>query len=140
MKLLRIVVISAVSLTLSACFQYIGDAYLTRKDTAELASGEAVAWNSAIQVRDPWPRHAFDPKIAFDGARMSRTVQLYREGTPQRTEAQSGARGTEPSAPAEAGGTPAGGGGAPAGGGGAPAGGGGAPAAGAGGAPTGQPY
>ena len=57
----------------AACTQY-----LDRKDTAGFSAGNAVRTNAVTHVIDPWPAHAWNNRIAFDGERMQRAVERYR--------------------------------------------------------------
>ncbi len=98
MSRLRITLLSAVCLELSACTQYM-NRYVERVDTINFSAGDAVATNEALMVPDPWPRYAYDTNIAFDGERIGRAVQRYREGLrepietlPDRTKKQFGSK------------------------------------------------
>jgi hypothetical protein len=89
MTWLRIIGFGTMCLTLSACGDqywmtnhvdpYFGEKYLVRRDTATSSSGESVAWNSAVQIPDPWPPGSNDPNIAFDGEKIRCAVQRYRK-------------------------------------------------------------
>ena len=57
----------------AACTQY-----LDRKDTVVFSAGNAVRTNTVTHVIDPWPAHAWNNRIAFDGERMQRAVERYR--------------------------------------------------------------
>ena len=59
-------------LALGGCQQY-----LARQDLIEPYSSDAVAQNSAIQVIDPWPRHAYDTRIPTSGYRQATAVKRY---------------------------------------------------------------
>ena len=56
-----------------------GAPYLQRSDTIFPGAGDATAANSAIQVIDPWPRHAGNRHIPANGERMSGAVERYRD-------------------------------------------------------------
>jgi hypothetical protein len=76
---LRIILLSSVCLTLTACGQYTEDRYLVRRDTVTSSAGDAVASNSAVQIPTPWPRNSNNPNIPFDGEKSSLAVKRYRE-------------------------------------------------------------
>jgi hypothetical protein len=92
MTRLKITLLGAVCLELTACTQYI-NRYVERVDTINFSAGDAVAANEALMVPDPWPRHAYDTNIAFDGERMARAAQIYREGLKQPIETLAKPRG-----------------------------------------------
>jgi hypothetical protein len=54
--------------------------YLARRDTISVYGGDAVMGNRVVQMVDPWPPHAADRNIAYDGTVMSRAVRRYHEG------------------------------------------------------------
>lgn len=54
--------------------------YLDRKNTIAFSAGNAVQTNIITHVPDPWPVHARNKNIAFDGERMQRAVERYRCG------------------------------------------------------------
>lgn len=60
-------------LALGGCQQY-----LARQDLIEPWSGDAVARNSALQVIDPWPRHAYDTHIPTSGHRQATAIKKYK--------------------------------------------------------------
>lgn len=53
--------------------------YLARRDTIALGLGDAMYSNKAIHTIDPWPRHAKDDKLKFDGQRMDLAIELYQK-------------------------------------------------------------
>ena len=55
------------------------DLYTDRRDTVSLSGGDAVAANRVAQMVDPWPPHSGNTNIAFNGERMQRTVECYRD-------------------------------------------------------------
>jgi hypothetical protein len=61
--------------TLGGC----NDLYTDRRDSIALAAGDSVASNKLTHMVDPWPRHSADRNIAFNGEKMQRAVQRYRE-------------------------------------------------------------
>jgi hypothetical protein len=62
---------------LTACSEY-----MDRKDTIAFSAGNAVQTNLVTHVPDPWPAHAANKDIAFNGERMQRAVEKYRCGPP----------------------------------------------------------
>ena len=54
------------------------DMYLDRRDTVSFAAGDAVAANKVTHMVDPWPLHAGNRNIAFDGERMAAAAERYR--------------------------------------------------------------
>jgi hypothetical protein len=61
--------------TLAAC----SDIYYDRRETIALGADDAVASNKAIHIIDPWPRHSGNRRIAFNGERMQKAVECYRQ-------------------------------------------------------------
>jgi len=53
--------------------------YLQRLDAVTPDAGNASAANTAIQMIDPWPRHAGRRHIPGDGKRMAEAVERYRD-------------------------------------------------------------
>jgi hypothetical protein len=119
MTMLRMTSLAAVCLTLSACDRYMMDKYMVREDTATFASGDAVAWNSAVQVPNPWPRYSNDTNIAFDADRNSLAIRRYKKDKEFLGYSWLGER-QEIGPGAETGAGPSGGAGSAMGGGGAP--------------------
>ena len=64
----------ACTLFTSAC----ADMYLDRRDTVSFEAGDAVAVNKVTHMVDPWPAHASNRNIAFDGERMQSAAERYR--------------------------------------------------------------
>ena len=60
---------------LAGCSQY-----LHRKDSVALSAGNAVQTNIVAHLIDPWPPHARNRAIAFDGDRLQGAVVRYRRG------------------------------------------------------------
>lgn len=52
--------------------------YLDRRETISLHAGDAVATNKVTQMVDPWPAHSANNNIAFNGDRMQKAVERYR--------------------------------------------------------------
>jgi hypothetical protein len=56
--------------------------YLQRKDTVTFGAGDAVAWDSAQQIANPWPRRAQNTRIATNGEKGVQAVRQYIKGQP----------------------------------------------------------
>ena len=54
-----------------------GCEYTARQDTIAPWAGNAVAQNQALQMIDPWPRHAYDTNIASNGERQAGAYRKY---------------------------------------------------------------
>jgi hypothetical protein len=52
--------------------------YLNRTDTITTSAGDDQDVNAALQIIDPWPRHAGNRHIPGNGERLSGAVQRYR--------------------------------------------------------------
>jgi hypothetical protein len=66
----------ALSTTLVAC----SDIYLDRRETVALNADNAVATNRIVQTIDPWPAHASNNNIAYNGDKMRSAAERYRTG------------------------------------------------------------
>ena len=64
----------AVTTTLTGC----SDIYFDRRETIELATGDALRSNQVVHMIDPWPAHSAKRDIAFDGQKMQSAVERYR--------------------------------------------------------------
>jgi hypothetical protein len=82
------------------CWGACAGQYLNRTDTITTSAGDDQDVNAALQIIDPWPRHASNRRIPGNGERLSGAVQRYRS-PPQ----LAGASGTAaaPGAPGSAG-------------------------------------
>ena len=60
------------------CCQASAQGYLNRTDTVTTSAGDAQDVNSALQIIDPWPRHAGNRRIPGNGQRLTGAVQRYR--------------------------------------------------------------
>jgi hypothetical protein len=67
----------AAALALGGC-----DDMMARRDGISPDAGNAVAANAALQIIDPWPSPAFDPRAASDGTRLASAMERYRSGGP----------------------------------------------------------
>ncbi|WP_293857106.1 hypothetical protein [uncultured Alsobacter sp.] len=52
--------------------------YIDRTEGVAFGAGDAVAWNMAQHVIDPWPRAANQTSITMDGERAQRAIDRYR--------------------------------------------------------------
>ena len=77
------------------------DLYLDRRDTVSFAAGDAKAANAVTHMVDPWPRHASNRNIEFNGERMQSAAERYRTGktTPLATTSTSSVQYTPVLAP-----------------------------------------
>lgn len=64
--------------TIAGCAQ--PDLYLDRRDSISFHAGDSVRSNIVAQTIDPWPRHAANRDIAYDGNRMQAAGERYRTG------------------------------------------------------------
>jgi hypothetical protein len=55
------------------------DLYYDRRETIALGADDAVAANLVAQMVDPWPAHSNNKNLAFNGERMQRAVECYRD-------------------------------------------------------------
>jgi hypothetical protein len=68
----------AVTVMLGALLAGCSDIYFDRRETIAPGAGNAVAANQVEQMVDPWPAHANDKNLTFNGERMQRAVECYR--------------------------------------------------------------
>ena len=52
--------------------------YQAQRDSIALGLGDSMHSNRAIHTIDPWPRHAKDDKLKFDGQRMNLAIERYQ--------------------------------------------------------------
>ncbi len=64
-------------LAIAAPASLAGCEYTARQDTIAPWAGNAVAQNQALQMIDPWPRHAYDTNIATNGERQAGAYRKY---------------------------------------------------------------
>ena len=69
--LLRLAALGALGL-LGACNDYVA-----RKDTIVWGAGDAIAYNKAIHVIDPWPPASADTRIPVSGRRVADAIERY---------------------------------------------------------------
>ena len=65
---------------LGAMLSGCSDMYYDRRDTISLASGEAMAANRVTHIIDPWPPHAANRNIAYNGEKAAVASERYRTG------------------------------------------------------------
>jgi hypothetical protein len=56
------------------------DLYLDRRDSITFHAGDAIRSNIVAQTIDPWPKHAANRDIAYNGDRMQAAGERYRTG------------------------------------------------------------
>jgi hypothetical protein len=56
------------------------DIYYDRRETISLGAGDAVMTNKVTHSIDPWPPHAMNDRIAFNGQRMQAAQDRYKRG------------------------------------------------------------
>jgi hypothetical protein len=78
----KIAVVLALATLLGGCSVHSDwvdpNGYLDRRDTISLHAGDAVATNKVTQMVDPWPAHSANNNIAFNGDRMQKAIERYR--------------------------------------------------------------
>ena len=72
---------AAVIVVLGAAVSGCSDIYFDRRDTVSLGAGDALATNKVTHAIDPWPRHAMNNRIAFNGQLMQSAHDRYKRGT-----------------------------------------------------------
>jgi hypothetical protein len=70
----KFVFVASIAFLLAGCD---AERYLDRKDTVILSDGSAVHANTVQHMIDPWPEHAKNRDIAFNGPRMQKAVEDY---------------------------------------------------------------
>ena len=71
---------AALATILGAMLSGCSDMYYDRRDTISLASGEAMAANRVTHIIDPWPPHAANRNIAYNGEKAAVAAERYRTG------------------------------------------------------------
>jgi hypothetical protein len=71
---------AALATILGALLSGCSDMYYDRRDTISLASGEAMAANRVTHIIDPWPPHAANRNIAYNGEKAAVASERYRTG------------------------------------------------------------
>ncbi|HHK75143.1 MAG TPA: hypothetical protein ENJ57_08260 [Rhizobiales bacterium] len=72
--LIKLLICGLLTGNLTACAQY-----LDHNEGVSLSAGNAVAHNKAVQMIDPWPRHAGRTLIPGNGERLLVGLEKYRE-------------------------------------------------------------
>ncbi len=67
------------SRSLAPCSPAAPIIYFDRRETIALGAGDAVAANAIEQTNDPWPRNSGNRNLTFNGQRMQRAVECYRD-------------------------------------------------------------
>ena len=75
-----LVAAAALSAILGAMLGGCSDIYYDRRDTISLVSGEAMAANRVTHIIDPWPPHAANRNIAYNGEKAAVAAERYRTG------------------------------------------------------------
>ena len=70
----------AVAVVLGLALSGCSDLYHDRRDAISLVSGEAMAANRVTHTIDPWPPHAENRNIAYNGERAATASERYRTG------------------------------------------------------------
>ena len=73
--LMRVGALTLTLVTLAGCSEYVA-----RRDTISAYGGNAPETNKVVQMVDPWPAHAADRDIAYNGTVMQSAVERYRTG------------------------------------------------------------
>jgi hypothetical protein len=73
--LIRVGALTLALVTLAGCSEYVA-----RRDTISAYGGNAPETNKVVQMVDPWPAHAADRDIAYNGTVMQSAVERYRTG------------------------------------------------------------
>jgi hypothetical protein len=61
--------------TLAGCSEYVA-----RRDSISAYGGNATDTNKVVQMVDPWPPHAANRNIAYNGTVMQSAAERYRTG------------------------------------------------------------
>jgi hypothetical protein len=71
----KLVWFAALAGALAGCSEYTD-----RRDMISAYSGDAVQADKVVQMVDPWPPHAANRNIAYNGNVMQSAVERYRTG------------------------------------------------------------
>lgn len=71
----RIALAAAIGATTIGCTDY-----LARRETLNMHSGEAMAYNRAIHIIDPWPAASANTRINSDSIKIEKALERYRNG------------------------------------------------------------
>ncbi len=72
-KITKLLPALGVALSLAAC-----DKYMDRRDTVTFGSGDAVAFNKAAQIIDPWPQSARTIEHGMSGEQAEAAMENMR--------------------------------------------------------------
>jgi len=78
MSALRLAGVAGIAVALSGCYGH----HIDHRETISASAGDAQAINRIIQIKDPWPREAWNKKIEHDGVRMVNSIDAYRRPAP----------------------------------------------------------
>lgn len=67
--------LAAIALLVAGCQDYA-----VRRDTIAFHAGEAIAFNKAVHIIDPWPAVGARTNIPMDGPRAVRAIERYETG------------------------------------------------------------
>ena len=73
--LIRAAALTLALATVAGCSEYVA-----RRDMISAYGGNAPEGNKVVQMVDPWPPHAADRNIAYNGTVMQGAVERYRTG------------------------------------------------------------
>jgi hypothetical protein len=73
--LIRAGALTLALVTLAGCSEY-----LARRDAISAYGGNAAKTNEVVQMVDPWPAHAANRNIAYNGTVIQSAVERYRTG------------------------------------------------------------
>ena len=73
--LMRVGALTLALVTLAGCSEYVA-----RRDAISAYGGNAPETSKVVQMVDPWPAHAADRDIAYNGTVMQSAVERYRTG------------------------------------------------------------
>ncbi|MGL4635701.1 MAG: hypothetical protein ACRCWF_06960 [Beijerinckiaceae bacterium] len=72
-KNITLLVVAGMAVSLTAC-----DKYMDRRDTVTFGSGDAVAFNKAAQIIDPWPAAARTIEHGMSGEQAEAAMEGMR--------------------------------------------------------------
>jgi hypothetical protein len=70
--------ILAIAVALGWLLGGCSDLYFDRRELVSFGGGDAIAANAAEQTIDPWPANSQNNNLRFNGPRMQRAVECYR--------------------------------------------------------------
>lgn len=75
--ILKLAALTSAASLLTGCADY-----LARHDGVTFDAGDAAAYNAAVQMIDPWPRHSANNSIDIDGNRIGVAMKKYQTNDP----------------------------------------------------------